>query len=323
MINRPRRNRLTQGIRSLVRGTNIQAQDLVWPTFVQEGNDQRTPIVSMPGVSRLSIDQLVADSHKAFELGIPAVALFPAIDDSLKNSKGKESLNPNGLLQRAVKKLKKEIPDMLVITDVALDPYSSDGHDGFVQNGQILNDETLPLLAGMAVSQAKAGADVVAPSDMMDGRVEAIRFALDDAGFHNVLICSYCAKYASAFYGPFRDALESAPKEGDKKTYQMDPSNAREAIREIHSDEEEGADWLLIKPGLPYLDVIRLTREYSELPIAAYHVSGEYAMLKAAEEKGWLDYESCLMESLVSLRRAGADMIFTYGAIDAASILKR
>ena len=323
MINRPRRNRLTSAIRGLVRESNIQAQDLVWPTFVQEGNDQRTPIVSMPGVSRLSIDQLVADSHKAFELGIPAVALFPAIDDSLKNSKGKESLNPNGLLQRAVKKLKKEIPDMIVITDVALDPYSSDGHDGFVQNGQILNDETLPLLAGMAVAQAKAGADVVAPSDMMDGRVEAIRLALDDAGFHNVLICSYCVKYASAFYGPFRDALESAPKEGDKKTYQMDPSNAREAIREIHSDEEEGADWLLIKPGLPYLDVIRLTREHSELPIAAYHVSGEYAMLKAAEEKGWLDYESCLMESLISLRRAGADIIFTYGAIDAASILKR
>ena len=323
MINRPRRNRLTSGVRGLIRETNIRPRDLVWPTFVQEGNNLRTPIGSMPGVSRLSIDQLVVDSNKAFELGIPAVALFPAIDDSLKNSEGKESLNPKGLLQRAVKKLKKEIPDLVVITDVALDPYSSDGHDGFVRDGQILNDETLPLLAGMAVAQAKAGADVVAPSDMMDGRVEAIRWALDDAGFHNVLICSYCVKYASAFYGPFRDALESAPKEGDKKTYQMDPSNAREAIREIHSDEEEGADWLLIKPGLPYLDVIRLTREHSELPIAAYHVSGEYAMLKAAEEKGWLDYESCLMESLVSLRRAGADMIFTYGAIDAASILKR
>jgi len=323
MINRPRRNRLTSGVRGLIRETNIQPRDLVWPTFVQEGNNLRTPIGSMPGVSRLSIDQLVVDSNKAFELGVPAVALFPAIDDSLKNSEGKESLNPEGLLQRAVKKLKKEIPDLVVITDVALDPYSSDGHDGFVRDGQILNDETLPLLAGMAVAQAKAGADVVAPSDMMDGRVEAIRWALDDAGFHNVLICSYCVKYASAFYGPFRDALESAPKEGDKKTYQMDPSNAREAIREIHSDEEEGADWLLIKPGLPYLDVIRLTREHSELPIAAYHVSGEYAMLKAAEEKGWLDYESCLMESLVSLRRAGADMIFTYGAIDAASILKR
>ena len=323
MINRPRRNRLTPGIRSLVRETQVQPANLVWPTFVQEGENQRTPIVSMPGVSRLSIDQLVADSKKAFDLGVPAVALFPAIDDSLKNSEGKESLNPGGLLQRAVKELKQQIPDLVVITDVALDPYSSDGHDGFVQDGQILNDETLPLLAGMAVAQARAGADVVAPSDMMDGRVEAIRWALDEHGFDNVLICSYCAKYASAFYGPFRDALESAPKEGDKKTYQMDPGNFREAIREIHSDEEEGADWLLIKPGLPYLDMIRLTREHSELPIAAYHVSGEYAMLKAAEEKGWLDYDSCLMESLVSMRRAGADMIFTYGAIDAASILQR
>ena len=241
----------------------------------------------------------------------------------MKNSEGKESLNPNGLLQRAVKELKKTIPGMLVITDVALDPYSCDGHDGLVQDGKILNDETLPLLAKMAVAQAEAGADVVAPSDMMDGRVEAIRWALDDAGFKNVLICSYCAKYASAFYGPFRDALNSAPKEGDKKTYQMDPANTREAIREIMLDEEEGADWLLIKPGLPYLDIIRLTREVSALPIAAYHVSGEYAMLKAAAEKGWLDYESCLIESLISLRRAGADMIFTYGAIDAASILQK
>ena len=212
---------------------------------------------------------------------------------------------------------------MLVITDVALDPYSNDGHDGLVQDGKILNDETLPLLAGMAVAQAEAGADVVAPSDMMDGRIEAIRWALDEAGFKSVLICSYCAKYASAFYGPFRDALESAPKEGDKKTYQMDPANAREAIREILLDEEEGADWILIKPGLPYLDIIRLTREHTSLPVAAYHVSGEYAMLKAAAEKNWLDYDSCLMESLLSIRRAGADMIFTYGAIDAASILQR
>ena len=320
---RPRRNRLTKGIRNLVKETTVQPQNLVWPAFVQEGKNQRNPIVSMPGISRLSIDQLAADSKKAFELGVPAIALFPAIDESLKNSEGKESLNPDGLLQRAIKELKQKVPELVVITDVALDPYSSDGHDGLVQDGQILNDETLPLLARMAVAQAKAGADVVAPSDMMDGRVEAIRNALNEAGFPNVLICSYCAKYASAFYGPFRDALESAPKEGDKKTYQMDPGNAREAIREIHSDEEEGADWLLIKPGLPYLDVIRLTREHTELPIAAYHVSGEYAMLKAAAEKGWLNYESCLMESLLCLRRAGADMIFSYGAIDAATILKR
>ena len=323
MNQRPRRNRLNPAIRGLIRESQVNSENLVWPAFVQEGKNLRTPVASMPGVSRLSIDQLVADCERAFDLGIPAVALFPALEDSLKNSEGKESLNPKGLLQRAVKELKKVIPRMLVITDVALDPYSNDGHDGLVQDGKILNDETLPLLAGMAVAQAEAGADVVAPSDMMDGRIEAIRWALDEAGFKSVLICSYCAKYASAFYGPFRDALESAPKEGDKKTYQMDPANAREAIREILLDEEEGADWILIKPGLPYLDIIRLTREHTSLPVAAYHVSGEYAMLKAAAEKNWLDYDSCLMESLLSIRRAGADMIFTYGAIDAAAILQR
>jgi porphobilinogen synthase len=323
MIQRPRRNRLNPAIRGLTRESELNPENLVWPAFVQEGKNLRIPIVSMPGVSRLSIDQLVADCQRAFDLGVPAVALFPALDDSLKNSEGKESLNPNGLLQRAVKELKKIIPGMLVITDVALDPYSNDGHDGLVKDGKILNDETLPLLAGMAVVQAEAGADVVAPSDMMDGRIEVIRSALDEAGFKDVLICSYCAKYASGFYGPFRDALESAPKEGDKKTYQMDPANAREAIREILLDEEEGADWILIKPGLPYLDIIRLAREHTSLPVAAYHVSGEYAMLKAAAEKKWLDYDSCLMESLLSIRRAGADMIFTYGAIDAASILQR
>ena len=323
MNQRPRRNRLNPAIRGLIRESQVNSENLVWPAFVQEGKNLRTPVASMPGISRLSIDQLVADCERAFDLGIPAVALFPALEDSLKNSEGKESLNPKGLLQRAVKQLKKVIPRMLVITDVALDPYSNDGHDGLVQDGKILNDETLPLLAGMAVAQAEAGADVVAPSDMMDGRIEAIRWALDEAGFKSVLICSYCAKYASAFYGPFRDALESAPKEGDKKTYQMDPANAREAIREILLDEEEGADWILIKPGLPYLDIIRLTREHTSLPVAAYHVSGEYAMLKAAAEKNWLDYDSCLMESLLSIRRAGADMIFTYGAIDAASILQR
>ena len=323
MDQRPRRNRLNSRIRGLIRESGVSPANLVWPAFIQEGKNLRSPIESMPGISRLSIDQLLADCEKAFNMGVPAVALFPALEESLKNSDGKESLNPGGLLQRAVRKLKKTIPDMLVITDVALDPYSSDGHDGLVNGGIILNDETLPLLAAMAVAQAEAGADVVAPSDMMDGRVEAIRCALDDAGFQDVLICSYCAKYASAFYGPFRDALASAPKEGDKKTYQMDPANAREAIREIMLDEEEGADWLLIKPGLPYLDIIRITREHSLLPIAAYHVSGEYAMLKAAAENGWLDYESCLLESLLSMRRAGADMIFTYGAIDAASLLQK
>jgi porphobilinogen synthase len=323
MIERPRRNRLNTAIRGLIRESYVNPANLVWPAFVQEGKNLRSPIASMPGISRLSIDQLVADCQRAFDLGVQAVALFPALDQSLKNTDGRESLNPRGLLQRAVKELKKIIPGMLVITDVALDPYSNDGHDGIVQEGKILNDKTLPLLSGMAVAQAEAGADVVAPSDMMDGRVEVIRWALDEAGFEDVLICSYCVKYASAFYGPFRDALESAPKEGDKKTYQMDPANMREAIREVRLDEEEGADWILIKPGLPYLDIIRLTRENTSLPVAAYHVSGEYAMLKAAAEKGWLDYDSCLIESLLSMRRAGADLIFTYGAIDAASILKR
>ena len=251
MTQRPRRNRLNPAIRGMIRESQVNPTNLVWPAFVQEGKNLRSPIASMPGISRLSIDQLVTDCQQAFDLGVPAVALFPALDESLKNSEGKESLNPNGLLQRAVKELKKTIPGMLVITDVALDPYSSDGHDGLLKDGKILNDETLPLLAGMAVAQAEAGADVVAPSDMMDGRIEAIRWALDESGFEDVLICSYSAKYASAFYGPFRDALDSAPKEGDKKTYQMDPANAREAIREIMLDEEEGADWLLIKPGLP------------------------------------------------------------------------
>lgn len=323
MTQRPRRNRLNPAIRGMIRESQVNSNNLVWPAFVQEGINLRSPIASMPGISRLSIDQLVADCQRAFDLGVPAVALFPALDESVKNPKGKESLNPKGLLQRAVKELKKTIPGMLVITDVALDPYSNDGHDGLVQEGKILNDETLPLLAGMAVAQAQAGADVVAPSDMMDGRIERIRWALDEAGFKDVLICSYCAKYASAFYGPFRDALDSAPKEGDKKTYQMDPANAREAIREVILDEEEGADWILIKPGLPYLDIIRLTREHTSLPVAAYHVSGEYAMLKAAAEKNWIDYDSCLMESLLSMRRAGADIIFTYAAIDAASILQQ
>ena len=323
MNQRPRRNRLNPAIRGMISESQVNPANLVWPAFVQEGKNLRSPIASMPGISRLSIDELVADCQRAFDLGVRAVALFPVLEESLKNSEGKESLNPNGLLQRVVKELKKTIPGMLVITDVALDPYSSDGHDGLVQDGKILNDETLPLLASMAVAQAEAGTNVVAHSDMMDGRIEAIRWALDEAGFEDVLICSYCAKYASAFYGPFRDALDSAPKEGDKKTYQIDPANAREAIREVMLDEEEGADWILIKPGLPYLDIIRLTREHTSLPVAAYHVSGEYAMLKAAAEKGWLDYDNCLIESLLSMRRAGADMIFTYGAIDAASILQR
>jgi len=319
---RPRRNRVSAGVRGLVRETNLSPAHLILPLFVHEGPGEH-PIKSMPGHGRLDIELLVKKAREAFGLGVPAVALFPALSDDLKNSYGTESLNDSGLLQRAVRALKQAIPELTVITDVALDPYSSDGHDGLVIDGQIVNDQTVPLLAKMAVAQAKAGADVVAPSDMMDGRVGAIRDALDEAGYTDVLICSYCVKYASAFYGPFRDALDSAPRAGDKKTYQMDPANVRECLREVRLDEEEGADWLMVKPGLPYADIVRVVRDNSELPVAVYHVSGEYAMLKAAAANGWIDFDRCLLESLLCLRRAGADMIFTYGAIEAAKLLQR
>jgi porphobilinogen synthase len=319
---RPRRNRASSGIRGLVRETEVSPSHLVLPLFVQEGTGE-TPIAAMPGCARLGLERLVAVAREAHGLGIPAVALFPVIPTAAKNPRAEESLNPDGLLPRAIRALKTALPELVVITDVAMDPYSSDGHDGLVQNGKVVNDETLPILAAMAVAQARAGADVVAPSDMMDGRVAAIRAALDAAGFVEVGICSYCAKYASAFYGPFRAALDSAPRHGDKRTYQMDPANVREAVREAALDEAEGADWLLVKPGLPYLDVIRVVREATTLPVAAYHVSGEYAMLKAAAANGWLDYESCLLESLTALRRAGADIIFTYGALDAARLMAK
>jgi porphobilinogen synthase len=322
MLERPRRNRARPGLRRLVRETRLSADDLVLPLFVQEGEGARTPIASMPGHARLSIDLLLETAREAADLGVPGVALFPAIPDDEKDPRGSGSTKPDGLLQRTVRALKAALPELLVVTDVALDPYSCDGHDGVLIDGRIDNDETLPILAAMAVSQAEAGADIVAPSDMMDGRVGAIREALDAAGFVEVAIGSYCTKYAAAFYGPFRDALDSAPRAGDKQTYQMDPANAREALREVALDEAEGADWLMVKPGLVYADVIRLVREHSALPVAAYHVSGEYAMLRAAAEKGWLDYEACLLESLLSLKRAGADVIFTYGAIDAARLLR-
>lgn len=322
MLQRPRRNRVSPSHRNLVRETHVAAHHLVLPLFVQE-SEQEVPIASMPRQARLGIRGLVDKAREAWQLGIPAVALFPALGDELKDPRGQESLNPDGLLQRAIRALKAELPELLVITDVALDPYSSDGHDGVLIDGRIDNDVTLPILAAMAVNQARAGADIVAPSDMMDGRVGAIRAALDEAGFTGVGICSYAVKYASAFYGPFRDALDSAPRSGDKKTYQMDPANRREALREIRLDEAEGADWLMVKPGLPYLDVIGLVREHTSLPVAAYHVSGEYAMLCAAAEKGWLDYDRCLLESLLALRRAGADIIFTYAALDAARLLAK
>ena len=318
---RPRRNRVNPALRSLVAETQLSAAQLVLPVFVQEGEQQRHPIASMPGHARLSIDLLLELIAEARSVGVKACAIFPALDDALKNSEATESTNPDGLLPRCVRAIKAAFPDVLVITDVAYDPYSSDGHDGFVRDGQIVNDDSLPTLAAMAVTQARAGADIVAPSDMMDGRVAAIRDALDQHGFTDTGICSYCVKYASAFYGPFRDALDSAPRAGDKKTYQMDPRNVREALREIELDEAEGADWIMVKPGLPYLDVIRAARAATALPISAYHVSGEYAMLKAAAANGWLDFDACLMESLYSFRRAGADLIFTYGAIEAARLL--
>ena len=321
MLARPRRNRLNAQIRGLVRETTLSPQHFVYPMFVQEGEGKRTPISSMPGQARVSVDLLVETAARAFALGVAGVALFPALADDLKDPRGAESTNTAGLLQRAVRALKADVPGLLVITDVALDPYSSDGHDGVLIDGRIDNDATVPILAEMAVAQARAGADVVAPSDMMDGRVGAIRSALDAAGFTQVGICAYCVKYASAFYGPFREALDSAPRGGDKKTYQMDPANVREALREVRLDEAEGADWLMVKPGLPYADVIRHVRELSALPVAAYQVSGEYAMLKAAAQNGWLDYDAAIIETLLCLRRAGADIIFTYAALEAAKLL--
>ncbi len=322
MLIRPRRNRSRAALRRLVRETRLSVDDLVLPLFVQEGEGRSTPIDAMPGHARLSVDRLVERAGEAADLGLPGVALFPVLPDEQKDPRGSASAKPDGLLQRAVRALKQARPELLVITDVALDPYSSDGHDGVVIGGRIDNDETLPILAAMAVAQAEAGADVVAPSDMMDGRVRAIRDALDAAGHVEVAIGSYCTKYASAFYGPFREALDSAPRSGDKKTYQMDPANAREALRELALDEAEGADWVMVKPGLVYADVIRLVREHTALPVAAYHVSGEYAMLRAAAERGWIDYDACLLESLLALKRAGADVIFSYGALDAARLLR-
>jgi len=318
---RPRRNRVSPAVRALVRETALAPADLIWPLFVVEGEGVRDPVGSMPGVERLSRDLLVKEAAEAHAAGVPAVALFPAIEDGKKDPLAKESTNPDGLLQRAVRDLKDASPELAVITDVAMDPYSSDGHDGIVRDGEIVNDETLDVLAAMAVSQAEAGADLVAPSDMMDGRVEAIRGALDGAGFEHVGILSYAAKYASAFYGPFRDALDSAPRGGDKKTYQMDPANAREALREVDLDVEEGADIVMVKPALAYLDVLAAVRDAVDVPVAAYQVSGEYAMAHAAGERGWLDADAALREMLLAIKRAGADMILTYAAKRVAQAL--
>ena len=322
LVSRPRRNRASAAVRSLVRETELTPAHLIYPLFVIDGKSIREPIGSMPGVERLSIDLLVEEARTAFELGVPAVALFPALDDGLKDPLASESTNPEGLLQDTVRALKGALADLIVITDVAMDPYSSDGHDGIVDNGKILNDETLDVLAAMAVAQADAGADIVAPSDMMDGRVGAIRRALDDSGHQEVGILAYSAKYASSFYGPFREALDSAPKSGDKKTYQMDPANAVEALREIDLDIAEGADMVMVKPGMPYLDIVARVKERFRMPTYAYQVSGEYAMLQAAAANGWLDGERVMMESLMGSKRAGADGVLTYFAVAAAKVLR-
>lgn len=324
-ISRPRRNRKTAAIRNLIRETHLSTHDLIAPLFVIEGTNLREPIHSMPGISRLSIDQLVQECRELYALGVPCVSLFPAIEDKLKDSRASEAFNPNGLYQRAIKEIKNALPDLLVMTDVALDPYSSDGHDGLVdpKTGHIMNDATLEVLAKMSLVQARAGSDILGPSDMMDGRIGFIRDALDEENLVDTAIMSYAAKYASAFYGPFRDALNSAPKKGDKKTYQMDFANVREALREAYLDESEGADILMVKPGLPYLDVIKTIRDNTTLPMAAYNVSGEYAMVKAAAEKGWIDGEKVMIEMLWAFKRAGSDMILTYFAKEAAIVLNK
>ena len=322
---RPRRNRKSPALRALVRETTLAASDFIYPLFVHD-KDVDEAIDSMPGCTRWSIQGLVKEAGKAHALGVPAVVLFPAIAENLKTPMAEESHNDDGLVPRAIKALKTAHPNLCVITDVALDPYNSDGHDGIVRTAgddlEILNDETVEVLCQQAVSHARAGADMVSPSDMMDGRVEAIRHALDDEGFEKVSIMAYTAKYASAFYGPFRGALESAPKAGDKKTYQMDPANSREAIRETLLDEAEGADILMVKPAGPYLDIISQMRETTTLPVAAYQVSGEYLMIKAASKDGWLDEKAVVLESLTGIKRAGADMILTYFAKDAAGWLR-
>ena len=322
MPRRPRRNRKSESVRALVRETDLSPAHLILPLFVQDGKAQRTPIRSMPGVERLSRDLIVAQAKRALSLGIGSVALFPVIPDSQKDALATPSASDTGLLQDTIRDVKQSVPEITVITDVAMDPYSSDGHDGLVRDGKILNDETLPILAAMALAQARAGADIVAPSDMMDGRVGYLRRALDAEGYTEVGILAYTAKYASSFYGPFREALDSAPKHGDKQTYQMDPANRREALVEAELDVREGADLVMVKPALPYLDVIAALKAAVNVPVAAYHVSGEYAMIKAAGQLGWLDAEKAMLESVLSIRRAGADAILTYAAMEIAERLR-
>ena len=323
VIQRPRRLRRTPALRRMVEETQLTVNDLIYPLFVMEGEGQKVEVVSMPGSYRYSLDLLLKEIEDAYNLGINAIALFPLVAEAKKDNVGTESYNSEGLIQRTVRAIKQTIPDIVVITDVALDPYSSEGHDGIVgENGVILNDPTVEVLVKQALSHAEAGADIVAPSDMMDGRIGAIRKALDAAEYSDVGILAYSAKYASAYYGPFRDALDSAPKFGDKKTYQMDSANAREAIKEVALDIAEGADMVMVKPALAYLDIICEVKKTTNLPVAAYNVSGEYAMIKAAGQKGWIDEKKVMLETLTSMKRAGADLILTYFAKEVALILK-
>jgi porphobilinogen synthase len=321
MNQRPRRNRKSEAVRALVRETTVAVEDLIYPLFIMDGKNVAEPIASMPGISRFTVDNAIREISECMQLGIKTFAPFPKIDESKKDKYATESHREGNFYANAISAIKEKFPEACLVTDVAMDPYSSDGHDGIVENGEILNDETLEVLGKMALSQARAGADIVAPSDMMDGRVGYLREVLDSEGFTNVSIMSYCAKYASAFYGPFRDALSSAPKKGNKKTYQMDPANQREALIEADLDTFEGADFLMVKPALAYLDVIKLLHDNSSLPIAAYNVSGEYAMIKAAAQNGWLDGDKAMMETLLSIKRAGAKVILTYFAKEYAGLV--
>ncbi|NJY61562.1 porphobilinogen synthase [Salinimicrobium sp. CDJ15-81-2] len=321
MLIRNRRLRTTEAIRSLVKETSITPNDFIVPIFVVEGQNVREEIASMPNYYRYSLDLLKKEVKELWDLGLRSVLLFVKVPENLKDNKGTEAVNPDGLMQRAVKAVKDAAPEMLIMTDVALDPYSSYGHDGIVENGQIVNDATKEVLAKMSLSHVQAGADFVAPSDMMDGRIRAIRELLEQEGHVNAGIMSYSAKYASAFYGPFRDALDSAPGFGDKKTYQMDPANREEAVKETLQDIEEGADIVMVKPGLCYLDIVRDIRNTVNVPVAVYQVSGEYSMLKAAAEKGWLNHDAVMLEQLTAIKRAGAHMIASYFAKDAVKLL--
>ncbi|WP_414471186.1 porphobilinogen synthase [Microvirga sp. M2] len=324
LSHRLRRNRKAEWSRRLVRENVLTTNDLIWPLFVVEGESGRHPVASMPGVERLTIGEVVKEAERAAALDIPALALFPYTDPALRDPTGSESLNSRNLVNRAVREIKRAVPEIGVITDVALDPYTSHGHDGVMDGDRILNDETVALLARQAVLQAEAGSDVIAPSDMMDGRVGAIRAALDAAGFQDVQIMAYAAKYASAFYGPFRDAIgTSATLIGDKRTYQMDPANTHEAMREVALDLEEGADMIMVKPGMPYLDIVQRVKETFAVPTFAYQVSGEYAMIQGAANNGWIDGERAMMESLLAFKRAGADGVLTYFAPRVAEQLKK